>query len=227
MFLLVDPQVLLGREAFPAVLAGEGSLPRVDALVRLQVARLREALPALRAAVRPLACVHADVRLQAARRCEAFSAVVTGKSLVPAEPAELQWVESGAAKRQQHGAVRHRHHAGHRLAAPGGAGIQIHIAGDGPDQSRAPLQVRQSGQSCRSVSRPQQEAGPDVRCRQSAAVRLRGQVKVSRAALGNAGRARGRLPAAGAALVPTPHVRDLHPGWALLPHRETRFRFRT
>lgn len=62
-------------EAFPADVAAEGLLPRVDAVVSLQHADRGEALPAHRAAVRLLLGVPAHVDLQLAGEAEALPAL--------------------------------------------------------------------------------------------------------------------------------------------------------
>lgn len=152
----MDPQVLLPGEPLPAVLAGEGPLPGVHALVRLQVPRLREALAALAAAVRALARVHAHVCLQAAGRGEALPAVAADEApAVPAEPAQLQRVQPGPR-------VGRRRAVREALIGPRGAEVKVCVVGEaaapsqlgakqeGPPLGRS-LAVRLGGQVDRRV----------------------------------------------------------------------------
>lgn len=155
----MDPQVLLPGESFPTVLAGEGPLSGVDALMRLQVSRLREALPTLRAAVRPLARVNAHVGLQAPGRGEALPAVAADEAPVPAVPVQVQRVQSGSTEAERYGEtcrvqvwnffqdpVRDGQHAWQAPVGPRGAQIQLRVEGEGVDQRHAPLLLRGPGQ---------------------------------------------------------------------------------
>lgn len=90
VLLLVNSQILFPGKPLSAELAGKRPLPRVHALVGLQVPRLREAFPALGTAERPLPRVHPDVRLQPPRRREVFPAVRAAESPVAAEPVQVQ-----------------------------------------------------------------------------------------------------------------------------------------
>lgn len=164
----MDPQVLFGGEAFPAVLAGEGSLPCVHALVRLQVTRLREAFPALSAAVRSLARVHAHVRLQAPRRGEALVAEGAGEAPVPAEPAGVQRVQPGSTEAQERRRLvrfqirpkRDWHHARQDLVGPQGAQVQLRVVRDRSHQARALFWIRGAGQRGGASPRHEREAFP-------------------------------------------------------------------
>lgn len=101
VLLLVDPQVLLPCEPLATVLAGEGPLARVDALVGLQVARLGEAFPTLGAAVGTLARVDAHVRLQAPGRREALPTAAADKAPSPAGLVVVQGTRPGASQDQR------------------------------------------------------------------------------------------------------------------------------
>ena len=74
-FLLVSPEVVVAREALPALVALEHPLAQVQHLVGAQALRAAEALEALGASVRPHARVLALVPLQVPRLAEALAAV--------------------------------------------------------------------------------------------------------------------------------------------------------